>query len=266
MKILYLHDWCDVVDEAIYKVLAKFGDEVQYQKIDYRNARNLIPCISNILHKDRNSLIVGYSFGAYIAYYASTYSETPSLLINPSFYFKNGGELHPEKCDYSFTDKTFIISMKDETLDIRKTLKFLRDTNVPESNVKLYDDLTHTMPIEIFDKEFTEFRNKYIERERLYNTIENELEKKKKLFKIEQEKKKELLNIGDDGYPHFDMGIKDRYQYIINDEIKRAKSKRTSKIEGDQPSAIREHPGGMERGGVVRKENKIRSAPNNPLI
>jgi hypothetical protein len=174
MRIFYLHDWCDDIDEAKYKILTKFGDEIQYQKIDYKNSKCLISHISDLLRKDKNSVVVGYSFGAYLAYYASTYAERPSLLINPSFFFKNGGELYPESCRYSSTDKTFIISMKNETLDIRKTLKFLRDTNVPESNVKLYDDLTHILPIEIFDKEFTEFRNKYSERERLYQIIEQE--------------------------------------------------------------------------------------------
>lgn len=182
MKIIYLHGWGGTRNDAKLKILSKFGDEVKYPVIEYNKNKNLINTVADWLHNPE-TIIIGSSFGGYIAYYASVYAGKPALLINPSFFLKDGGELRPENWNHYEKEKHFIISKKDEILDIRRTLKFLNEIKISDENVTIYEDLTHRIPLDVFDNAFTEFRNKY------FNIYKEEKEKKKKFLEEEKAKK-----------------------------------------------------------------------------
>jgi len=158
MRIIYLHGWDGKRDEIKRKILSKFGDEVDYPHINYKSSKNIINLFADKLRQPE-TIIIGTSFGGYIAYYASSYSDTPALMINPTLFFKNGGELRPDCNGQSIKDKHFIVSAKDEIIDVKKTLKFFNEIKVDTSNVKIFEDLGHEIPIEVFDSIFSEFRN-----------------------------------------------------------------------------------------------------------
>jgi uncharacterized protein len=170
MRIIYFHGWGGRLDEAKYKILSKFGDEVIYPDIDYKNSKNLINQYSNFIYDKHDSkgrliptLVVGNSLGAYMGYHISNIVRCPALLFNPSFYFKNGGEIRPSVGSSSNPDKSkqFILSQKDEEIDIKRTLKFFKELKIEDDNVKIYEDLTHQIPLDVFENEFSEFREKY---------------------------------------------------------------------------------------------------------
>jgi hypothetical protein len=57
-------------------------------------------------------------------------------------------------------DKQIIISEKDNEIDVKRVLKFLKESGY-DSQINLYGDLGHHIPLDIFENIFTEFREKY---------------------------------------------------------------------------------------------------------
>lgn len=164
MRIVYFHGWKGNFNEAKYKILSKFGDDVHYPEINYQNSKNLINAFSNEIYGNGvPTLVVGNSLGGYFAYHISNIVRCPALMFNPAFYFKNGGDIRPNLGYSNNPDpqKQFIISLKDEELDVKRTLKFFKECNFEESMVKIYEDLGHQIPLDVFENDFSEFREKY---------------------------------------------------------------------------------------------------------
>lgn len=155
MKITYFHGRGESFDETKYKILSKFGDEVLYPDINF-NDKNLI---SNFSQSIEPSLIVGSSMGGYIGYHVSNMLSCPALLINPSIFFKSGAEFRPNDNIRIDQRKHFIISQKDEIIDIKRTLKFLNEFNFKDDSIKIHNEL---ISLDVFEKEFNVFREKYI--------------------------------------------------------------------------------------------------------
>jgi predicted esterase YcpF (UPF0227 family) len=161
MKIVYFHGWNGIYDENRAKILGKFGDEVYYPNINYQHDKNLIHSYSGDLSKgDAPTLIVGSSLGGYLAFHVSNIIRCPSLIINPSFFLKNGSELRPNFSLMENYDKQIIISGKDEEIDVKRVLKFLKEVGY-DSQINIYSELSHHVPLDIFENIFIEFREKY---------------------------------------------------------------------------------------------------------
>lgn len=167
MIIYYFHGWGGHFDETKHKILAQFGDEVYYPNIDYQNQRNIISHYTNEVYSAINSgksvLVVGTSMGAYIGFHISNIVRCPALLINPAFFFKNGAEMRPNTNSVGPDDfqKHFVFSMKDEIVDVKRCIKFLKEFKYDGCYIANYDNLTHQIPIDIFEQEFVSFKEKY---------------------------------------------------------------------------------------------------------
>ncbi len=164
MRIAYFHGWGGHFNEVKHKILSKFGDEVYYPEIDYTNHRNLISAYANELFGSSNpTLIVGTSLGGYMGFHISNIVRCPALLINPAFFSKSGGELKPNSNSTNNDDysKQFIFSLKDEEVDVKRCIKMLKEFKYEDAQIKLYPDLTHQIPIDVFENEFSEFREKF---------------------------------------------------------------------------------------------------------
>lgn len=159
MRILYLPEWGEKIEDAKIKILNKFGDDVWCPKIDYIGERNIIYSYAREIQQNGNpTLIIGSSLGGYMAYHMANIVKFPSLLFNPTFYFKNGGEVKRDDGMDEYLEKTIVFSTKSEDIDIKRTVKFLEEYNY--KNIKFYDGLTH-IPLDIFENEFIEFREKH---------------------------------------------------------------------------------------------------------
>ena len=162
MRIVYFHGWGGHYNEVKAKILAKFGDEVYFPEIDYSNSRNLIQYYYNELCGNTPQLIVGTSLGGYLGFYVSNLLKCPSLLINPALFLKGGVELRPstDSMSHNFKEKEIIFSGKDEEIDVKRCIKSLKELGY-DKQIKIYDHLTHQIPIDVFENCFTEFREKY---------------------------------------------------------------------------------------------------------
>lgn len=168
MKIVYFQGWGEHFDESKFKIFSKFGDEVFYPEINYQNSRNIINSyVNEICRDDTFSLIVGDSIGAYISFHISNIINRPSLLINPTFFLKNGVDLKPSHRSTGdvYKDKKVILSSKNDEIDFKRTLKFVSSLNLDEE-IKIYNDFSQKMPLDILEIEFSEFREKYKDLER----------------------------------------------------------------------------------------------------
>lgn len=162
MVIFYFNDFLEDNNGKL-KILSKFGDEVSVPMNSYYfRSKNLIKSYSESVWSIKNEgsevLLVGSSLGAYMAFHIANNTKTPSLLFNPSFIFKNGAEYiynSPE-----FKDQQILFSEKDEIIDVRGSIKYLNSINMNE-NISILSGISHHVPIDIFDKHFSSFREKY---------------------------------------------------------------------------------------------------------
>ena len=163
MRIFYLHGWGGHYDENKAKILAKFGDEVYYPTINYQSNRGLISMYANEVYSSSvPTLIVGTSMGGYIGFHIANIVRCPALLINPAFYFRSGGELHPSpNCMANdFLEKEIVFSSKDEEIDTKRSIKYLKDLGY-DNQIKIAEGLSHQIPLDVFENLFTEFREKF---------------------------------------------------------------------------------------------------------
>lgn len=163
MRIVYFKGWGEQFDESIFNILNKFGDDVFMPDFDYQNSANLINAYINEIYNNRkDTIIIGKSLGAYMSYHISNVVCMPSLLFNPTFFFKSGGELKPSgsSSGNEYRDKQFIFTMKDDEIDMKRTFKYLKELKYDDQNIKTYDDLNQ-IPLDVFENEFSSFREKY---------------------------------------------------------------------------------------------------------
>ena len=162
MIIFYFHGFGARMDESMNKVLSKFGDEIYPMNSSYSTQKNLIDSYGETVRstkRGRNDiLLVGSSLGAYMAFHIANHTQTPALLFNPTFNFRNGAEYVHYSPEYK--EQQILFSEKDEFIDIKESLKYLNSVNMDEQ-VSILEGLTHIIPIDVFDKCFSSFREKY---------------------------------------------------------------------------------------------------------
>lgn len=162
MRIVYLGDWGETKNGIREKILGKFGDEIWSPDVLYTHNRNIISNLADNIHcnNSNSNLIVGCGVGAYIGFYISNMVKVPSLLFNPSFYYKNGSELKSQYDHEQFIEKRIILSALDEIIDNKRVYKFLKELGY-DYQIKIFDNLTHDISNDLVDQIFTDFRDKY---------------------------------------------------------------------------------------------------------
>jgi hypothetical protein len=160
MKIVYVQDKDEkTISQEKLKILSMFGDEIFIPKIFY-NERNAIQGLYEELSRNNDFiLLIGEYFGAYIAFYTSNLTQNPALIFNPTFFYKNGGELKSEfnrHCYY----KKIILSAKHPVLDTKRTFKYLKDVGY-DNKIKVFEHETPDIPIEIYKSTFVDFYETY---------------------------------------------------------------------------------------------------------
>lgn len=157
MKIAYFRGWDEKFDENLYNALAKHG-EVYYPEINYKNNKNLIHQYSNeLMNRDYNWYILGSSLGGYLGFYISSMIKQPALLFNPTFFLKEGGELISNQGRGQFSDKRIVFS-RDGKIDIKRTLKLMKELGYNEDCIQTYD----TLSLETYDSELVNLMTKYV--------------------------------------------------------------------------------------------------------
>lgn len=206
MKVLYLQDFNERLNESKFEILSKFGDEVIWPDINPLRDRGIISNFSEYIH-EKYSLVVGFGIGGYFAHYISSIQHCPALIFNVGFFYKSGAEMRPSYRNLSenIENKHFLFSLKDEEIDYKRSIKFLKDLKC--ENIKMLD-LTHQIPLDIFENEFSDFRNKYAYLEEEYKKM-MEI-RKKEIEELEKMKKDKSSKISE-------MKVSRKKYPIVND-------------------------------------------------
>jgi len=159
MRILYIPDWNEKHNEKKLELMSKLGAGVQFFPYDIYNHRNFIHIINNELQKCP-TLLVGNYLGAYFAHYASNAMRVPCLMFNPSFFFKNSGELKAELKHSEYPEKKIILAMRDEQVDTKRSFKYLKELGY-EHQIKIIDNATHEITLDDFENFFGDFYSVY---------------------------------------------------------------------------------------------------------
>jgi len=161
MKFFYFPDWKETVDDVKtkFEIISKFGHDVEFISYDMVEKQLSIDDLAYITYSS-NGLIIGNAVGAYYGYYVSNIIKAPSLLFNPAFFFKNGGELSSNRGDYKFMDKKIILSSNHDKIDTKRVFKFLRKLGY-DNQIKVLDNLTNAISDLDFEVFFAEFQDKY---------------------------------------------------------------------------------------------------------
>jgi hypothetical protein len=161
MKIVYIQDKDEkAINSDKLKILSMFGDEIFIPKVYYYE-KNMIHGLYNELSggNDLNYLLVGDYFGGYAAFYISNLMQCPALVFNPTFFYKNGGELKSEftgQCHH----KKIILSAKHPILDTKRTFKYLKEVGY-DNKIKVFEHETPEIPMEIYRGVFGDFYEMY---------------------------------------------------------------------------------------------------------
>ncbi len=149
MKILYLHGLDSHPREDKVEILES-RSEVVAPKIDYREYESNISLFEELtvfVGKERITNIVGSSFGGYIGFYLSEFSEIPAVLFNPAISFKTVSV--PVMKVFSDVEKTLILGKDDDEIIPEKTIKFIEENDYKNTQI-VKEDFGHSVPLEIF--------------------------------------------------------------------------------------------------------------------
>ncbi len=159
MNILYLHGLKSKLNPEKRKVLEQYGN-VFAPDIDYE-IRHIQPVeiLKNFPDTEFN-VIIGSSMGGLNAFIISENIGRPSLLFNPPL-IKHMPLSFQNTHTKGLAPKTIILGRKDKIVDPTETLKFLgKYSKEAEVYIKLYPQLEHRIPLELFREETEEFFSK----------------------------------------------------------------------------------------------------------
>ncbi|MDT0689958.1 hypothetical protein RM549_09195 [Salegentibacter sp. F188] len=149
MNILYLHDVNSKLSDKKRMILEKHGN-VFAPNFDYSKEKILsFKTIVKYVHP-RKDVIIGCGLGAVNGFIGSNINGTPALLFNPPLmkYYK-----YSKAPQIVQGPKYLVLGAKDEVVDPRETLTFLKDhLQQKELEIKVYPYLGHEIS-SVFFKE-----------------------------------------------------------------------------------------------------------------
>ena len=158
MEILYLHGLKSKLSEEKRQILEGYG-KVYAPHINYENQKIQPVEVLKQYPDTEFNVIIGSSMGGLNAFIMSGNLGRPILVFNPPLrkYIPVNFQNHFTK---GLTPKTIILGRKDEEVDPNETLKFLSNYfQKDEITIKLFPDLGHRIPLELFKVEVDHFFN-----------------------------------------------------------------------------------------------------------
>lgn len=153
-------------------VLKKFGDNLFYPEIFWDRGNYLADYLSNIVETNDIKAVVGYSAGGYMAMNISNKYKIPALMFNPAIAENcKAPELQPpdEKMKSSMRYRNQIIVLGEQDtrdiggVDYSLVIEYLNNIKFKETGGEIFiEPMGHAPSIDIFEKYFDYFHNKYM--------------------------------------------------------------------------------------------------------
>ena len=162
MNILYLHGLMSKLSTEKRKVLEKYGD-VYDPDIDYSKDYIQYNIILQQFPDTEFNVIIGSSMGALNSYIISNWIGRPALLFNPPLSKHPWSVMYPtEKCLKGDSSKQVVLGVKDQVVNPSETLNYIAGQLTGNVQViNLHPNLSHRIPINIFETEVKEFFSKF---------------------------------------------------------------------------------------------------------
>lgn len=158
MYILYIHGLDSKLSPEKREILQKFGQVVS-PDLNYYENPDAIDSILQEVEEEEIDVVIGSSMGGFAAYYVSAALGKPALLFNPALKKCSVKQNIPNPSAKSARMKQFVLGAKDDVVDPVDTFEFLADNFTIYNGVHLHlrPELTHNIPLDVFEEEVTSF-------------------------------------------------------------------------------------------------------------
>ena len=151
--IIYFHGLDSSLNEEKREALKVYGI-VTAPTYDYRNAA-VLENIEKTFTYARNTVLVGSSFGGYLANLFSTKYDIPCLLFNPALAVQSIPGLITLNNQKESNNKNltyFVLGKEDTVVDAAASLSYIDKYIKGSKEIVIEPDLEHRVPIDIFQK------------------------------------------------------------------------------------------------------------------
>ncbi len=167
LRGIYLHGYQGFVTDEKKDFLENYGD-VYAPFTDYDLQTDVVFKLYEQFKNQTINFVSGTSLGAILGYHLAKLLNVPCLLFNPAVIAINQikGFIPKEAFEVEYDKNSLlIVGLKDDVVDPIKQIEFFKDFN--HFTIQQIEDLEHTIPIDVFEKSFTEFK-------KILNQIEKE--------------------------------------------------------------------------------------------
>ncbi len=155
-NIIYYHGLDSSLSQEKRAILEKFG-KVIAPTYDYRKAGALEVIEANFGAQPENTVLIGSSYGGFVAFKFSSTYDLPCLLFNPALPYRSihNRETAPGS---DIKNATYIVLGKnDEVIKCDDNLNFIsRHLNGP-CEVSVENAMAHQVPKDVFEKHVSQF-------------------------------------------------------------------------------------------------------------
>lgn len=158
MNIYYFHGLDSSLNDEKRKILQQFGN-VNASVYNYRGPgvlEGIAEWFDGVVKG--NSVIIGSSFGGYVAQMLAEAYNLPCLLFNPALFYRSiDASLKMELNTHSNSLSYIVLGKKDDVVTFSDNFQFVSAHIKEPKKVMVEEDMAHQVPAQIFEKHVTQF-------------------------------------------------------------------------------------------------------------
>ncbi len=151
-NIKYFHGLDSFLSEEKRAILETFG-KVTAPVFNYKEPGALQSINDSFDEILPDTILIGSSFGGYIASVTSTAYDIPCLLFNPALKYREVEETLQEPFDPNIKSLSYIVlGRKDEIINCDENLSLIDKYYKAVTKVIIEENMSHRIPVDIFKK------------------------------------------------------------------------------------------------------------------
>lgn len=156
-NINYYHGLDSSLSVEKRTVLKKFG-KVNGSTYDYRNPKVMENINESFDETAENTVIIGSSFGGYLANIFSVAYDLPCLLFNPALPYRSIYSRLEQPFEANIASLSYIVlGRKDDIINCEDNLEFIDKYIKGPKEIIIEEQMAHQIPIDIFSKHISGF-------------------------------------------------------------------------------------------------------------
>ena len=156
-NIIYYHGMDSFLSDDKRSILEKFG-KVSAPTYDYRKPEVLQSIADDFDDPIEDTIVIGSSFGGYLANMFSIAYDVPCLLFNPALPYRSIDLDMDQPFDSAINSLSyFVIGKEDEIIKCEDNLRFIDKFVKGPKEVMVEYEMAHRVPVELFEKHVKNF-------------------------------------------------------------------------------------------------------------